>query len=99
MINPGDIAMISFRSISLLVAFATGILAVPPPVADSESPRPFTDLRFTLDYPCGTLDIHGALMSGVECNYLVGHGGRLYATVSTWKQVGWSAACSERRWR
>lgn len=48
-----------------------------------------TALHFTKDYFPGTKDRNGQLMGGVECNYIVAHGGMLYASVSTWKQKGW----------
>lgn len=53
------------------------------------SSRAFLDLQFTKDYFPGTKDRNGSLMGGVECNFIVAHKGRLYATVSTWKQVGY----------
>ena len=65
----------------------TGQSAGPTPKSNSLA---FLDLKFTKDYFPGTKDRNGQLMGGVECNYLVAHKGRLYATVSTWKQKGWN---------
>ena len=48
----------------------------PMPLSESKA---FTELRFTRDLVFGTKDRHGKLMTGTECNYLVAHGGRLYA--------------------
>ncbi len=53
----------------------------PMPLSESQA---FTDLRFSRDLVFGTKDRHGKLMTGTECNYLVAHGGRLYAAVSVW---------------
>jgi hypothetical protein len=53
----------------------------PVPVSDSKA---FTDLQFTRDWVPGTKDHNGRLMTGTECNYIVAHGGRLYAAVSLW---------------
>ena len=53
----------------------------PVPLSDSKA---FTDLRFTRDWVPGTKDRNGRLMTGTECNYIVAHGGRLYAAVSVW---------------
>lgn len=53
------------------------------PVRLSDS-KAFTDLQFTRDWIPGTTDRNGKLMTGTECNYLVAHGGRLYAAVSLW---------------
>ena len=53
----------------------------PVPLSDSKA---FTDLRFTRDWIPGTKDRNGRLMTGTECNYIVAHGGRLYAAVSVW---------------
>ncbi|MFZ5831830.1 MAG: hypothetical protein ACOY3P_17215 [Planctomycetota bacterium] len=53
----------------------------PMPLSESKA---FTELRFTRDLVFGTKDRHGKLMTGTECNYLVAHGGRLYAAVSVW---------------
>ncbi len=53
----------------------------PVPLSDSKA---FTDLRFTRDWIPGTQDRNGKLMTGTECNYIVAHGGRLYAAVSMW---------------
>lgn len=53
----------------------------PTPLSESKA---FTDLRFTRDLVFGTKDRDGKLMTGTECNYLVAHGGRLYAAVSVW---------------
>ena len=41
--------------------------------------------------PGSTADYHRAkrTCTGVECNFIVAHKGKLYATVSTWKQVGY----------
>jgi hypothetical protein len=55
--------------------------AGPVPLSDSKA---FTDLRFTRDWIPGTKDRSGKLMTGTECNYIVAHGGRLYAAVSLW---------------
>ena len=55
----------------------------PHPMPLSES-KAFTDLQFTRDLECGTQDRNGKLMTGTECNYLVAHGGRLYAAFSVW---------------
>jgi len=55
----------------------------PHPMPLSES-KAFTDLQFTRDLVFDTKDRHGKLMTGTECNYLVAHGGRLYAAVSVW---------------
>ena len=51
------------------------------PLSDSKA---FTDLQFTRDWVPGTKDRNGRLMTGTECNYIVAHGGRLYAAVSVW---------------
>jgi hypothetical protein len=61
--------------------------AGPTPKSNSQA---FLDLKFTKDYFPGTKDRNGKLMGGVECNFIVVHKGRLYATVSTWKQKGWN---------
>jgi len=53
----------------------------PVPLSDNKA---FTDLRFTRDWIPGTKDRNGKLMTGTECNYIVAHGGRLYAAVSLW---------------
>jgi hypothetical protein len=53
----------------------------PVPLSDS---KVFTDLQFTRDWIPGTKDRNGKLMTGTECNYIVAHGGRLYAAVSLW---------------
>jgi hypothetical protein len=53
----------------------------PVPLSDSKA---FTDLQFTRDWIPGTKDRNGRLMTGTECNYIVAHGGRLYAAVSMW---------------
>ena len=53
----------------------------PVPLSDSKA---FTDLHFTRDWVPGTKDRNGRLMTGTECNYIVAHGGRLYAAVSVW---------------
>ncbi len=58
----------------------------PAPTSKSTA---LTALQFTKDYFPGTKDANGKLMGGVECNYIVAHKGRLYASVSTWKQKGW----------
>lgn len=55
--------------------------AGPVPLSDSKA---FTDLRFTRDWIPGTKDRNGKLMTGTECNYIVAHGGRLYAAISLW---------------
>lgn len=55
--------------------------AGPVPLSDSKA---FTDLRFTRDWISGTKDRNGKLMTGTECNYIVAHGGRLYAAISLW---------------
>jgi hypothetical protein len=65
----------------------TGPAAGPTPKSNRQA---FLDLKFTKDYFPGTNDRNGKLMSGVECNFIVAHKGRLYATVSTWKQKGWN---------
>jgi hypothetical protein len=59
----------------------------PAPTSTSTA---LTTLHFTKDYLPGTKDLQGQLMGGVECNYIVAHGGMLYASVSTWKQKGWN---------
>ena len=51
------------------------------PLSDSKA---FTDLGFTRDWNPGTKDRNGKLMTGTECNYIVAHGGRLYAAISLW---------------
>jgi hypothetical protein len=66
---------------------ATAHPAGPTPKSDSQA---FVDLKFTKDYFPGTKDRNGQLMGGVECNYIVAYKGKLYATVSTWKQKGWN---------
>ena len=53
----------------------------PVPLSDSKA---FTDLQFTRDWTPGTKDRNGRLMTGTECNYIVAHGGCLYAAVSLW---------------
>jgi hypothetical protein len=53
----------------------------PVPLSDNKA---FTDLQFTRDWVPGTKDHNGRLMTGTECNYIVAHGGRLYAAVSLW---------------
>jgi len=53
----------------------------PVPLSDS---RAFTDLQFMRDWIPGTKDCNGKLMTGTECNYIVAHGGRMYAAVSLW---------------
>ena len=53
----------------------------PVPLSDSKA---FTDLRFARDWIPGTEDRNGKLMTGTECNYIVAHGGSLYAAVSLW---------------
>ncbi|MBU0606351.1 MAG: hypothetical protein KKI08_00640, partial [Armatimonadetes bacterium] len=53
----------------------------PVPLTDSKA---FTDLAFRRDWVPGTKDRNGRLMTGTECNYLVAHGGRLYAAISMW---------------
>ena len=58
--------------------------------APKSSSRAFLDLQFTKNYFPGTKDQSGQLMGGVECNFIVTHKGRLYATVSIWKQEGWN---------
>jgi hypothetical protein len=55
--------------------------AGPVPLSDSKA---FTDLQFTRDWIPGTKDRNGKVMTGTECNYIVAHGGRLYAAVSVW---------------
>jgi hypothetical protein len=55
--------------------------AGPVPLSDNKA---FTDLLFTRDWMPGTKDRNGKLMTGTECNYIVAHGGRLYAAVSLW---------------
>lgn len=53
----------------------------PVPLSDSKA---FADLQFVRDWVPGTNDRNGKLMTGTECNYLVAHGGRLYAAISLW---------------
>ena len=53
----------------------------PMPLSESKA---FADLRFTRDLVFGSQDEKGKLMTGTECNYLVTHGGKLFAAVGVW---------------
>jgi len=55
--------------------------AGPVPLAEGSA---FTDLVFARDWVPGSKDSAGRLMTGTECDYLVAHGGRLYAAVGVW---------------
>jgi hypothetical protein len=44
----------------------------------------FTNLKFTRDFVPGK-DRNGKSMGGTECNYIVSHDGKLWATLSCWK--------------
>jgi hypothetical protein len=77
-------------AVTMEEALANGDSQQPAGPTPKSSSQAFLDLRFTKDYFPGTKDRNGKLMSGVECNFIVAHKGKLYATVSTWKQKGWN---------
>ena len=50
----------------------------------AETVKAFTNLKFTRDFIAGK-DRNGKEMGGTECNYIVGHEGKLFASLSCWK--------------
>ena len=50
----------------------------------AETCHAFTNLKFTRDFVAGK-DRHGEPMGGTECNYIVSHKEKLWASLSCWK--------------
>ena len=58
-----------------------------PTTSASESPNENTSpfaFAFTRDYSPGSKDASGKFTTGTECNYIVAHDGKLFATISCW---------------
>ena len=56
------------------------------PATDASAPdhRAFLDLSFQRDFVPGR-DRNGKVMGGTECNYIIVHDGKLFASLSCWK--------------
>jgi polyhydroxybutyrate depolymerase len=58
-----------------------------PAASAAESPNENTSpfaFAFEPDYLPGTKDLNGQFTTGTECNYIVEHAGKLFATISCW---------------
>jgi len=61
---------------------------------------PTTDFQFIFaqDYFPGTKDARGQFSTGTECNYIVAHDGKLWATISCWNLDHKAQTPVRRRW-